>query len=382
MEKKMDINTLIRKAVTGEINKEELEELQQRINEDHELAEQYAAFMNRRDLVDRYRQWAQIDKDSHKRAMLKSRQTRPLSFVFGRAAKAVASIAAVGLIIFGVATWFNSPHPVKPVLPTQVEQAIAKAQQQNRTEATLFVSGARPVKVSDGSKTQDIAEQLADERDKETASAESFGTVVTSHDKEFWMTLEDGTRVHLNYGSSFTYPLKFGDTERRVSVQGEAYFFVAKDSKRKFIVETAQGIITDYGTEFDVNTSVKGCTQVVLVSGKVGVSHKGGRETLLSPGTKAVIEPGHAVQLTKVDTTPYEAWNTGQYYFDGSTLEQLMNVVGKWYNVEVSFENDETRKVLFTGSLDRYESVEPTLHAISVITGRDITIEGKRVIIK
>ena len=118
------------------------------------------------------------------------------------------------------------------------------------------------------------------------------------------------------------------------------------------------------------------------MKGKVGVSPRGSSETMMAVGTKAVFEAGKPALLSKADVAPYQAWNTGQYYFDGSTLEQLMAVVAKWYGVDVDFVNESARKIRFTGSLDKYESPKPTLHSISTITGQNIEIEGKRVVIK
>lgn len=81
------------------------------------------------------------------------------------------------------------------------------------------------------------------------------GSLVTKKDKEFWMVLDDGTYVHLNYNTTLIYPNHFVGSERKVKLKGEAYFIVANDSKKRpFIVETANGDVHDYGTEFNVNT--------------------------------------------------------------------------------------------------------------------------------
>lgn len=147
-------------------------------------------------------------------------------------------------------------------------------------------------------------------------------------------------------------------------------------------METQQGEVRDYGTEFDVNTEHAGRTAVVLVKGKVGVSLKGGNEQMLRPGMKAVMANGKPLETTMTDLAPYLAWNTGQYTFDGSTLSELMAVVSKWYNVDVAFEDASARNVRFSGSLDKYEPMQPTLHAIEAITGREINVEKNKIIIK
>lgn len=138
----------------------------------------------------------------------------------------------------------------------------------------------------------------------------------------------------------------------------------------------------DYGTEFDVSTEQAEHTAVVLVQGKVSVSLKDGREQMLRPGMKAVMATGKAIETTMTDLTPYLAWNTGQYTFDGSTLSELMAVVCKWYDMDVVFKDDLARNVRFSGNLDKYENIQPTLQAIETITGRNITLRNRQIIIK
>lgn len=376
----MDINTLISKAILGTIDAPELEELESRMQQDPELCKRYQQLLRRRDFSQRYTEWASVDKEGAKRAYFAHRRSVQRQRVVRMVAKTVVGIAAAAALVFVLSTILQAHHPEPPVLSQAVEQAINRSQHSGQSEAMLTISGSKAVSVTTDSTVHALAKSFAES--KQTNEDDEALTLSTSHAKEFWMTLEDGTRVHLNYSSSLTYPLHFDGKERRVRLHGEAYFFVAHDSKRKFIVETPGGVVTDYGTEFDVSTTPHGRTQVVLVKGKVGVSPRGGSETMMAVGTKAVFEAGKSAQLSKADVAPYQAWNTGQYYFDGSTLEQLMAVVAKWYGVDVDFVNESARKIRFTGSLDKYESPKPTLHAISTITGQNIEIEGKRVVIK
>lgn len=378
----MDINTLISKALLGQMSSEEQKELLTRLESDGQLARRYRELLAQRDLTRRYAQWASVDKDSAKSAMLRRRCAGRRQATMTVVLKSVIGLAAAGLVLLVATKLMHAPKPVAPVLSQAVEQAIIKSQQTGQSEATLIVSGSMPVDVSSADKAQHVAQELTAQAENAGDGETPTGTIQTSHSKEFWMTLDDGTRVHLNQGSSLTYPLKFSNEERRVSLRGEAYFFVAHDTRRKFVVETQQSVVVDYGTEFDIKTTDRGQTQVVLIKGKVGVTARGGQETMMQPGTQATIEAGRPVRLSAIDTTPYLAWNTGQYHFDGSTLEELMTVVGKWYDIEVGFGNNTIRKVRFSGSLDRYENMEPTLHAISAITGASIRVEGRKIIIE
>lgn len=104
--------------------------------------------------------------------------------------------------------------------------------------------------------------------DQQDVNEDVKGTLTTRHDKEFWMTLPDGTRVHLNGNSRLSYPLAFKGDLREVALVGEAYFIVAKDKDHPFIVHTADGDIKEYGTEFNVSTHGTN-TEVVLVTGSL-----------------------------------------------------------------------------------------------------------------
>ena len=252
--------------------------------------------------------------------------------------------------------------------------------------ATLIVGG-KQIAVSNAEAVLAKAEQLEEGRsllgnlgnDAEIVE----GSLVTKKDKEFWMVLDDGTYVHLNYNTTLVYPNHFVGSERKVKLKGEAYFVVGPDSKKRpFIVETANGDVHDYGTEFNVCTNrEEGITSVVLVKGKVGVSSKQGKEYLLKPGEKADLQPGRTPNINKVDINLYTSWNTGNFFFDGCTLDELMEVISHWHNMKVEFASEDIHEMRFTGSIDKYEPMAPTLHAIENITGLKLSIKKGNVIL-
>ena len=201
--------------------------------------------------------------------------------------------------------------------------------------------------------------------------------VTTYHDKEFWLKLDDGTLVHLNYNTRVIYPEKFGRKTREVILDGEAYFMVAKDRSRPFIVHTPQGDVKVYGTEFVVNSQ----NAVVLIKGSVGFTPKSGHEMKLQPGQQCTLLNGQWA-MSEADLEPYIAWNEGRFSFDNVSLEKLMDVLARWYGLEIRFESDKSRQTMFTGELDKFVSVEPTLRAIRKVTDVDVRISGKTIIIQ
>ena len=293
--------------------------------------------------------------------------------------KRILRIAAVFLcFIAGAAIWMNNNRVEKPQLAPEILAVIEQAEKSGKNQALLSTNG-RQVSVTN---EEGIAKAQKGEASHVTTTING-NTITTYHDSEFWMTLEDGTRVHLNYGTQLRYPIHFSSETREVELTGEAYFFVAKDKDRPFIVHTPNGDVKQYGTEFNINTKDEiGVTRVVLVNGSISVIPKGGREYMMKPSDMAILQPGETEPMvSQVDITPYIAWNNGTFMFDDYTLEQLMRVLGHWYNKRVTFEDDDIREMRFTGEFDKYESIVPIMKAIHKVTGLRVEIRGQEIII-
>ena len=287
------------------------------------------------------------------------------------------AVVAVGLGIVTYRYLSRSTVPQTVAVTREVAQAIETAEAKGKNDAYIMLDNNHGVEVSNDSILTSQIEHLV----AMGVLTSHDCTLQTRHDKEFWTTLSDGTRVHLNYSTSLTYPLEFAGDNREVNLDGEAYFIVAKDENRPFIVHTPQGTIRDYGTEFNVNTrQQKGVTQVVLVHGSIGVSVAGRTEQRMRPGQLATLT--HEEQTLKtVDVAPYIAWNTGTFTFDDCSLEDLMLVLSNWYDLDVDYRDAKARKVKFMGAIDKYGTPESTIDAISTITGVPISIRGRKVLV-
>lgn len=287
--------------------------------------------------------------------------------------RVAAAVIGIILVIGGFHLYQGKPTEKTPApISQEMVAAMQKAEASDINEATLQVGNEKPQQVrSLTSFLQAIAQQDVDEDVK--------GTITTRHDKEFWLTLPDGTRVHLNGNSRLSYPLVFKGDLREVALVGEAYFIVAKDKEHPFIVHTTDGDIKEYGTEFNVSTHGTK-TEVVLVRGSISVKPKLGTEKMMVPGDKAEMASAKTA-MSRVDVEPYIAWNTGHFSFDDCTLEELMQVVGKWYDREVVFDSESLRKVRFTGSLSRYESIDNTLDVISSIANVKMEQQDNKIVI-
>ena len=199
------------------------------------------------------------------------------------------------------------------------------------------------------------------------------------------LALSDGSKVWLNSMTEFRFPVAFTGEERKVYLTGEAYFEVAPNSKHPFIVVTEEGMeVKVYGTEFNMNTYQHGVVQTVLVSGKVGIRvNATGKEVMLAP--RQMAEYSEKTGMVRVeDTDPYRyiAWKDGEFVFERETIEEIMERLGRWYDVKVFYENESLKQKRFTGVISRYEDIEQVLRLIEGPATLRFEVKGNVVTVK
>lgn len=195
--------------------------------------------------------------------------------------------------------------------------------------------------------------------------------------ESFKVVLCDGTEVWLNANSNFVYPTAFVGNERVVTLEGEAYFKVAKDAKRPFIVKTPNIQTRVLGTEFNIRSYTSDDTHVVLINGKVEVSNaQGGAYTRLYPGEDAHLQSDGNFFLTEVDLDAYVYWKDGYFYFDDMTLKDIMQNLGRWYNVNIEFRNKEAMNYKMHFVSDRTKDLAHTVSLLNRMKKVTVTLQG------
>ncbi len=155
--------------------------------------------------------------------------------------------------------------------------------------------------------------------------------------KDFKLILADGTEVWLYADSRLIYPAQFVGDERRVFLDGEAYFRVAKDSEHPFIVSTDRMEARVLGTELNVNSRKN---HVALITGSVEVSTGNtSHRQLLTPGQSASLADGGRLIVECENMESYVYWRNGYIYFDDATLTEIAQQLGRWFNVDVEVKN-------------------------------------------
>lgn len=171
------------------------------------------------------------------------------------------------------------------------------------------------------------------------------------------VVLPDSTVVYLNSESTLRYPSRFTGKSREVELTGEGYFEVAKDKKKRFVVSTVhQSQIEVYGTSFNVEAYAHDSRiSTTLVEGSVAfhLKNKKGEAKMitLKPNQRLVYIPESGETKMYATTCESEtAWKDGNIIFHNTSMEDVLRMLGKHYNVDFVVKNKRIKEYSFTGT--------------------------------
>lgn len=190
--------------------------------------------------------------------------------------------------------------------------------------------------------------------------------------------LSDGSRVVVNANSSIRYPVKFSNKAREVSIVGEAFFKVKRDTLRPFIVKANNLKSEVLGTSFNIRSTTDGAV-VTVASGKVRVSHR--NNNLILQANEKAIYSGTGRSLTKASSTFSELeWMHSSLLFQDTRLSEVSKRLYDHYGVTVLFENEVLTNCTVTGKF-KNEPIDKVLTAICFTTGIQMRKQGKHFIL-
>ena len=197
---------------------------------------------------------------------------------------------------------------------------------------------------------------------------------------EFCLTLSDGTRVWLNSETSIQYPVVFGTKERRVFIQGEAYFEVAKDAKKPFTVQFMSSSVTVLGTSFNIRAyPEEKQSQTTLAEGSVRI-YSPGSSMLLKPGEQAEVKALSGEMVKKeVDVKTFTSWKNGR--FEQEPLENIMRTLERWYDIRVIFRDEGAKRISLSGNLKRYGDFSQVMNMLQMTGDVRFELHGNDVYI-
>ena len=284
-----------------------------------------------------------------------------------------AAAASVAVLL---AVWFFADRvEVEEKTLAEAETLVGR-----RTAELILASGERVelggnalnIKTEDGRRiAADSCKRLSyREADVEGVMEEEpvYNTVRVPGGADYAVELADGTIARLNCETELRYPVRFVGKERRVYLDGEAFFEVVKNAEMPFIVETKQMQVEVTGTQFDVKAYAEDETmQATLVEGgvKVCAYGAGSKPVALTPSQQYVLDvQTRQVEVKKVDVQLYTGWVEGMFVFKNQRLEDVMTMLARWYSVDVFYIGESVKDIRLSANLGRYEHIDKILDII------------------
>lgn len=226
-----------------------------------------------------------------------------------------------------------------------------------------------------------IAQNIWLKNQNEPVEMENMMCCVTAKDSKGEFILPDGTKIWLNGSSKLYYPEKFDGAQRKVTLMGEGFFDVKKDTLRPFLVDIGNKSIEVLGTAFDVkNYSNLSYQEIILVRGAVKVySEK--HEVRLKPNERylSVVENGKEM-ISVVDTEDYSHWMDDMIRFDNRPLGNIFITLGRWYNIEFDIDKSVNTSTRLSFNV-KYESIDEVMRAVALLTPIRYHIDYERNIV-
>ncbi|SMC39809.1 FecR family protein [Pedobacter africanus] len=289
----------------------------------------------------------------------------------------IAAAASI-ILLAGVGLWLGSSYiPGFQDRTAQYAHDVAPG----RNRATITLDDGKMIDLSDGKSGVVMGDGKLSYNDgspvatASRASRTAMASVVTPRGGTYEVVLPDGTKVQLNASSSIKFPSSFKSlAERRVELNGEAYFEVAKNKKQPFIVKSRNQEVRVLGTHFNVNAyDDEAATKTTLLEGSIQINHK-----ILKPDQQAVQAAGN-ISIREVNATDAVDWKNGEFICDNEPLESLMRKISRWYDVEVVYSNPELKERTYSGSLSRYDHVIGVLKALEFAGTIKFKLENRRI---
>ncbi|PTS96979.1 hypothetical protein DBR11_18270 [Pedobacter sp. HMWF019] len=274
-----------------------------------------------------------------------------------------------------------------------VELAAAKLQPTDHNRATLVLANGSTVELSAKSnqKLGEVAGTSIVNHQKNLLTYQQnrslkggdqlFNKLIIPRGAEYKLALADGSLITINSASILRFPVNFNAaTSRNVFLEkGEAYFQVAKNPHKPFIVHANGMDIKVLGTTFNVNTYKKDL-RTTLVEGRVEASNSNGQKVVLNPSQEAILNKQNGTLVkADVDVTPVVAWANGKIVFEESTLDEVMEELGLWYDYDVEFVSAQIKEIHFSGELEKYKDIKQILSIIEQTGGVKFSIKGRRI---
>lgn len=370
------IVNLILTSFTGEANEHQKEELDCWLKADKRNQALYERLQDKHYIGEQLQEYRKYDSSE--------RWKRTHSFTKKKQSiykKLFPYAAATAVLILGISFLWQRNLESKEELPVnisekQITQGDSKASLtlEDGTVISLSKDGDCLLRTAEGENFENDGQSLLyKQNDNLPQKAKWHILSIPRRGGEYVLILADGTKVTLNADSRIRYPDHFTENERRVELYGEAYFEVAKDNTKPFIVSTDTMNIRVLGTSFNVKAYPEERQQATLVEGNVQITC-GNLLKNIKAGEQVTIKDNKLL-VKNVNVHLYTAWIKQRFVFEDEHLEDVLRKLERWYDIKVIIKDASVKNIRFTGNLPKYENLDKVLKMLELTTNIKFNIE-------
>jgi len=407
LETMRDIGRLLFRRLTGELTLHEQIELDNWLNQQDPASKQFFEDCSDWDQVNAALSTMYVfDKkaalaDIQKKIQLKTQSIAPtIEMVKPRGKRWFYWMAAAVLFLtIGAAVFFTVNKKKTDIVVLPVEQRYHNDVSPGGDKAILELADGSKI-VLDNASNGELAKQgttkvmkldngqLAYHIGQSGKGPVSYNTISTPRGGRYQVVLPDGSKVWLNALSSLRFPTAFTGNERKVELNGEGYFEIAKNTL-PFKVRLTQGgteiagheplEVEALGTEFDLmGYADEDHQKVTLINGAVKVS-LGHEQMVLKPNQQSILDKrSYALNLIDpIDVDEIIAWKNGRFQFNDASIESIMRQAARWYDVDISYDGKVDQQ--FRGTIPRQVNLSTLLKILEATGWVHFRIDGKKV---
>ncbi len=328
----------------------------------------------------------ELKLDEHDSLASKSQTIAKVEFKYITILKRV-SIAATLLLVLGAGYLYknklgfgNDLASIEQRYKNDIAPGSNKAILTLSNGESIVLNGLRDgtIKNKDQVTVKKIGNELVYANNTVSNEAIIFNTVSTPKGGQYMLILPDGSKVWLNAASSIRFPVSFNANTREVTIAGEAYFEVAKNPLKPFIVHANELNVQVLGTHFNVMAyNDESAIKTTLLEGSVKLTN-GCASTFLIPGKIASLQQKNFT-VSDADIDKELAWKNGSFVFNKEGIETIIRQMARWYDVNVIYEGAPPTKA-FVGEIKRDATLAESLKIIE-LSGVHFKIDGRKVIV-
>lgn len=287
----------------------------------------------------------------------------------------VISLGAAALLILTPFIWISSHKDntsLKESTDVSISQIVAA-----KIGATLKLPNGKIIRLDNATQGQIVKDlgvlitktgdgqlvyEISSGNTNNTVNDSSLNILTTERGETYSVKLPDGTIVKLNSASRLEYPMNFlHASKRKVKLIGEAYFQVAHNSAKPFIIVYKNQTAEVLGTEFNINAyDNEEKTIVTLVHGLLRVDADNNQSSLLTPGNAAIFYD-NTLKTIHADMSENTAWKDGIFYFNKTPFDAIARQISRWYDIDISYVNNKVPNIKFSGEMRRDVSLSTIL---------------------